>query len=615
MCGIAGGIGFDNVTLPQMLNQLGHRGPDESGSFIDNSVPVMLGTRRLSIVDIEGGSQPIWNENETVCVTFNGEIYNHTTLREDLTAKGHRFTTSCDTEVLVHLWEEYGPEMANKLEGMFAFAIWDEESASAFLCRDRFGIKPLYYAQTQEGILWGSELPTLLAAGVSSEVNLTALNQYMTLSYVPTPRTLIDSVYKLPPGATATVTTEGININKYYQLSLGSANTGYSSNKVRSLLKNAVRKRLMADVPLGAFLSGGLDSSAIVGLMSQMTDQPVKTFSIGFTQQRHDESDFARDVAEQFGTDHHEFFVNLDTLDIFERLVQNMNEPLADPAALPTTLLAEQASEECKVVLTGTGGDEVFSGYPKWNTISNHKSMFSSFPQVAFSIADNIADLTSIKRRQLRYFNSLQTDNAVISYLLDGNAMADDESGASWLIDSSEQINETSKEAVNRFLSPKDVDAGDQIYSFLLKSQLPDRLLHKVDTTTMNASLEARVPYLDTSLVEYVSQISFESKTNQRYKPVLRHAMEDIVGNNILSRDKDGFSVPVDDWIRNRRDPVERWFSEEKLEMTPYIDSETVRARYTEHYREQNRHNRLLFRVLVYVAWYHTVIDATSTNL
>jgi asparagine synthase (glutamine-hydrolysing) len=608
MCGIAGAFGFSNEhMMGEMLDDLTHRGPDEEGYHIDDDL--MIGARRLSIVDIEGGQQPMWNEAETVCATLNGEIYNHGALRDQLRETGHDFSSRCDTEVLVHLWEEYGTEMLDKIEGMFAFAIWDSTAGTVFLARDRVGIKPLYYSVVDGGVVWASELPTLLAAGVSRDVSKTALSEYLTLSYVTAPRTILESVNKLPPASSAVIDTTGISIDHYWTVPAPqSSATGRSlSKEIASLLETAVEKRLMADVPVGAFLSGGLDSSAIVGLMSRQMDDPVKTYSIEFTDDAFDESEYSDTVASHFGTDHHVISTDLSDLDIFETAVANMNEPIPDPAILPTSILASEAAQSVKVVQTGSGGDELFCGYDRWNMIANHRNWVKHVPESAFSVPDVLAEHSSLYTHHLHYLSSLRDDSTSIANYFSGQAFSRRASTEAWTSFDHATVQQPAT-TVRSLMDRDSRNPPERIYEYLIRGWLPSRLLQKVDTATMNASLEARVPFLDRELLETAVQIPFRLKTDGEYKPVLRKAVEDFIPQPVLEREKMGFGVPFTDWIESRREPIERWLSESQLQRTPHINADRVRAAYAEQYRGDGGHSRLLFRVLVYAAWYEQVV-------
>ena len=396
MCGITGFIDLWNTsdardaearahTLEAMCRVITHRGPDDQGVMLKRGVA--LGMRRLSIIDLAGGHQPISNEDDAVTIVFNGEIYNYRELQSDLQSRGHRFRTNSDTEAIVHAYEEFGASCVNHLRGMFAFAIWDDREKKLFIARDRVGKKPLYYSVTRGGTLvFGSELKSLLEhPEVERNVNPQALDAYFSLGYVPDPISIFDNVEKLPPGHHLTFTNGRLTVERYWDFSydLNSNGNGHKASdyldELRALLDEAVKLRLVSDVPLGAFLSGGIDSSTVVALMSRHMDQPVKTFSIGFNEDSYDELKYARLTAKKFGTDHHEFLVTPDICDVVDQLVWHFDEPFADSSAIPTYVVSKLAREHVKVVLTGDGGDELFAGYSRYVT-ERHRSKFDRIP-------------------------------------------------------------------------------------------------------------------------------------------------------------------------------------------------------------------------------------------
>ena len=392
MCGIAGfvtdvrggGIGRRSAAdvLERMCEAIRHRGPDDQGTVVLGTAA--LGMRRLSIIDLSGGHQPMSGEDESVTIVFNGEIYNYLEVEPLLEARGHRFKSRSDTEVIVHAYEEFGPACLDLLRGMFAFAIWDDRKQTLFLARDRVGKKPLYYSLTSKGTLvFGSELKSLLRhPEVASEINLEALDAYFTLGYVPDPLTIFSGIHKLPPGHHLTFVDGRITIQQYWDFEY-EPNESYKEQdyleELRSLLDESVRLRLISDVPLGAFLSGGVDSSTVVALMARNMDQPVKTFSIGFHEDSYNELEFARLTAKKFGTDHHEFFVTPDICEIVDELVWHFDEPFADSSAIPTYMVSKLAREHVKVVLSGDGGDEVFGGYTRY-VVEQKRRLFSRVP-------------------------------------------------------------------------------------------------------------------------------------------------------------------------------------------------------------------------------------------
>ncbi len=618
MCGIAGVYGEpDRDTLSEMLDCIRHRGPDEEATYVAPDAPLSMGARRLAIVDLEGGSQPKTNEEGTVSVVFNGEIYNHETLRERLTAEGHAFESACDTEVLVHLWEEYGSSMPEHLDGMFAFSLWDDETETLFLARDRLGIKPLYYADEPERFVWGSELPALLAADVDRRLDERAVRNYFALRYTPWPETLLDSVRKLPPGCSLTVTDEGVRTDRYWRLEPAETTCSRSeaTRRVRSQLEEAVERRLMADVPLGAFLSGGLDSSAIVGLADRATDEPVETFSVGFRGAAYDESDEARFVADHFGTNHHETTVDLSSMDVFGDVVRHFGEPLADPATLPTTILSAYASDHVTVALTGEGADELFAGYDYFHTLRRHREWFGDLPSPVYDAASLASDVAPVGDDYFRYFAALESDEQTLTNWLRGYGGAAPESylhgeGESGFRgdgkDASDRPPGDSLDGVVAASMAPDGDTLQRLSSYYIRHWLSDDLLYKVDHASMAASLEARVPFLDHSLVEFLHGLPSEYKTQGGdYKPLLGAAVRDVVPQRVRSRSKHGFDVPVARWFRDDHEAIARWLTEERVSATPYLDAPSVFELWAAHRRGDANYDDELWRILNYVAWYH----------
>src|SRR6266446_4978297 len=396
MCGIAGLVYIQEASkarseeeraqiLESMCRVITHRGPDDQGVLLKNGVA--LGMRRLSIIDLAGGHQPISNEEEAVTIVFNGEIYNYRELQTILQSRGHRFRTNCDTEAIVHAYEEFGGSCVNYLRGMFAFAIWNDRQKKLFIARDRVGKKPLYYSVTRGGTLvFGSELKSLLEhPDIERNINPQALDAYFSLGYVPDPISIFENVEKLAPGHHLTFANGRLSIERYWDFSYESNGNGHSAvdylDELRALLDEAVKLRLVSDVPLGAFLSGGIDSSTVVGLMARHMDQPVKTFSIGFNEDSFSELKYARLTAKKFQTEHHEFIVTPDICDVVDNLAWHFDEPFADASAIPTYVVSKLAREHVKVVLTGDGGDELFAGYSRYVT-ERRRSKFDLIPRV-----------------------------------------------------------------------------------------------------------------------------------------------------------------------------------------------------------------------------------------
>jgi len=373
MCGIAGFINTERSRddaeqlIDRMCQIIRHRGPDDQGTWVGEGVA--LGMRRLSIIDLAGGHQPIFNEDQSILIVFNGEIYNYRELQKELEERGHRFATNSDTETIVHAYEEYGDDCVKHLRGMFTCAIWDRKRQRLLAARDRFGKKPLNYYWDGQRLIFGSEIKSILEAGIPREINPIALDEYLVYRYVPTPNTLFKDVWKLPAAHILIYENGQISTKRYWELSFAPTcqdDEATAIERTRALLTEAVQVRLMSEVPLGAFLSGGIDSSILVGLMSSMMSQPVKTFSIGFEENEYSELPYARQVAQYFGTDHHEFLVRPDLISVLPQLVWDYDEPFADSSMLPTYYVSKLAREHVTVVLTGDGGDEIFGGYTRY---------------------------------------------------------------------------------------------------------------------------------------------------------------------------------------------------------------------------------------------------------
>ncbi|WP_436346556.1 asparagine synthase (glutamine-hydrolyzing) [Natronorubrum sp. FCH18a] len=616
MCGIVGAYGWTNdETLSSMLDWIEHRGPDEEGSYLDRDAGLMMGARRLSIVDLEGGSQPKWNEDESVGVVFNGEIYNHAALRESLSRKGHRFESECDTEVLVHLWEEYGEEMVTHLEGMFAFSIWDRDADTVFLARDRFGIKPLYYGETDRGFVWGSELPALLIGGVDRTIDPSAVYNHFSLEYTPAPQTLLEDVRKVEPGQTVTIGPEGVETRTYWSLrdiETGSATGSFSSlsDRLRTLLERSVEKRLMADVPVGAFLSGGLDSSAVVGIASELKDDPLKTYSVSFNDDKLDESREARLVADHFGTDHHEVNIDLSSMDLFGEMIRYLGEPTGHLQMLPMYALSERASQDVKVALAGEGSDELFAGYPWYQHVPEHKRKVDFMPEFTHDVAGAVAQVSPVGNKHLRYYSGLKNnEEMLLSHVC----------GFTTFRPEPDEFLRTGKTAETSGLRSNVDEITEQVAdpslvqhmsAYETSYTLPDYHLYKADHMSMAQSLELRVPFLSTEMVEFAHSLPVQHKVTQNdVKRVLKDAVGDLLPGEIIERKKMGMRPPVEDWFQNDHNAIETWFTREKLRRTPYVDADRATALREAHRRGEQSVGRTLWMILTYVAWYHTIVD------
>jgi asparagine synthase (glutamine-hydrolysing) len=542
-----------------MTAALAHRGPDGRGFFFDRGVA--LGHRRLSIIDLAGGDQPIYNEDRSVAIVFNGEIYNYKELRSELLSRGHRFATHSDTEVIVHLYEEMGPECVQPLNGMFAFAIWDRRARRLMAARDRLGEKPFYYTQQQGRFLFASELKSLRTApGVSASVSLPALDKFMTYGYIPAPDTIFEGVHKLPAAHRLVWEKGRVRTERYWKVNFENGRRLTEEDYVAELrrrLEESVRLRLRSDVPLGAFLSGGIDSSAIVALASLHCGRRLQTFSVGFTASDFDESPYARLVAEQYHTDHHEIVVSDLDFGIFPDLVAHFDEPFGDPSALPTYYITREARRVVTVCLSGDGGDEVFAGYGQYAAC-----------------------------RQERWVDWLPSDLRQRLFGCLSAVWPDCAYGKGWLARSAasgavryiHHVGVFNQQERARLFQPELVryaaDDGTGLEEFFSDARrhpvlarqhadqmtyLPEDVLVKVDRMSMKHALEVRVPLLDPRVVEWANAMPPEMKVRgniQKY--IFKKMLADLLPEEILSRPKHGFGVPIKHWFRDNLDGFAR---------------------------------------------------------
>ena len=547
MCGICGMAGeVDEALLQRMMLALRHRGPDDQGSHVDRAGGVGLGHLRLSIIDVAGGHQPIYNEDRSLCIVLNGEIYNHQELRAEMEVRGHTFQTHSDTETILHLYEDEGERAPERLQGMFAFAIWNAERRELFLARDRLGIKPLFTSERSGRFLFASEMKAILAdPATPREMDPVGLDQYLTFMYVPAPRTILKSVRKLPPGHSLTLRDGRARTRCYWRLpepqAAQAATLAETTERVRDLLGDAVRCRLMSEVPLGAYLSGGLDSSVVVGLMSQAQRAP-NTFSVGFSERGFDESRFARIVADHFGTTHHELVCRHGATDELTQIIWHLDEPVADAAAIPTYLMARETKPHATVVLTGEGADELFAGYSHYRLLLRRallrpcaalfgRAQGSSYPERAMAMCSASAD-------PARFYLALKTvftDREKADLLRPGLRRPD---GA-----------ETPLDLVSPYLNASGGDALQRLLRLDIATWLADDLLVKVDRMTMAHAVEARVPYLDHRVVEACLPLPIAWKLGWgQSKVLLRRVARQMLPDAIVRRRKTGFGVPVGQW-------------------------------------------------------------------
>jgi asparagine synthase (glutamine-hydrolysing) len=619
MCGLTGIFEYERPTeIPQdlvhrMNETIVHRGPDDEGIFVGPGIG--LGFRRLSIIDVAGGHQPISNEDGTIWVMLNGEIYNYPELSKEMLSRGHRLATRSDTETIVHLYEEYGEECFARLRGMFAIIIWDSRNRKLLMARDRVGKKPLFYAADRKRIMFGSELKVLLAAdGMPRDIDSQALYDYFSLGYIPAPKTIYRAARKVLPGHYVTVSADGSLYEKsYWELSFGETENRTEAEwceLVRHQICEATRVRLMSDVPLGAFLSGGVDSSAVVAMMAHLMKQPVTTCSIGFGEKEFDESKYARQVSDQFHTDHHEQVVKPDALSIVDKLAWHYDEPFADSSAIPTYYVSKIAREQVTVALGGDGGDENFAGYRRYyfdlleNRMRNRvpagvrSTVFGSlgrfYPGLAWAPRMFRAKATfqSLSRDPLEgYFNSISIfrPDEKPKLFLDGFR--------------NELRNYDTIEVLRHHYDRAGTeDPLSRIQYVDIKTYLTDDILAKVDRASMAVSLEVRAPLLDHQLMETAARIPSSFKLRGREgKYIFKKAMESTLSKDTLYRSKQGFAVPL-----------ARWFRHELKEMARetifgvkdgILDHQYLEKIWTEHQRGSFDRSAYLWTVLMFRKW------------
>jgi asparagine synthase (glutamine-hydrolysing) len=568
LCGIAGyfikkGAQIDAGLLKRMTRTLTHRGPDEEGYYINDRGNAGLGHRRLSIIDLATGQQPLSNEDGTVWISFNGEIYNFKDLIRELEAKGHVFRTKSDTEAIVHAWEEWGTKAVEKLRGMFAFALWDENKQQLFLARDRVGKKPLYYLDDPKRFMFGSEIKVILQAPeVSRQIDYTSFYDYLSLLYVPAPKTIFKSIKKLPAGHWALVTADTIKVESYWDLPFFPEHDLSESRMMEDLLNildESTRIRMISEVPLGAFLSGGVDSSGVVALMAKGSSTPVKTNSISFSVAKYNEAAFAQKVADLFHTDHHEFHVTPDAVPIVEKLAWHYDEPFADSSAVPTYYVSETARKNVTVSLSGDGGDENFAGYRRYYFDMRENAVRSLVPAFlrnpVFGTIGRLypkADYLPQIFRGKAFISNVARD-PVDAYYFSVSALYGQEKRKLVSPDILKEIGDyqTRDLFYDLYRKAPAVDHLSKIQYLDIKTYLCDDILTKVDRASMAVSLEVRCPILDHVFMEYAAKIPSKYKlVGKDGKHIFKKALKKYLPDDILYRKKMGFGVPVEEWLR-----------------------------------------------------------------
>ncbi len=595
MCGIAGILNYDDALvappdiLERMLESLVHRGPDEDGRLIDGELA--MGMRRLSIIDLADGQQPIFDESGRYGVVFNGEIYNYRELRGGLLRRGHQFRSRSDTEVIVHLYEELGPACVHELRGMFALAVWDRRERELFIARDRLGIKPLYYAECDGALIFGSEIKAILQhPAVSPNLDHRALSAYLSLKYVPAPSTMFAGIHSLLPGHHLHVRGGRLQIRRYWDISFkepeAAGNEADATEELLRLLRESVSLRLRSDVPFGAFLSGGVDSSLIVALMAETQSEPVKTFSVGFGGgDEPDELPYAQEVASRFGCDHHTLQVTAqDFLDHAETVLWHLDQPIADQATVATHMVSKLARQHVKMVLTGEGGDELFAGYARYE--GEQLSRWSRYipALVGKWIRSGARNLPGMRRGKIA-INALTIKDEATRLANWFPMFSDDAKRA--LLDASQTTMPASAASVFAEHLGR-CDATTPLNRMLYtdsKMWLADYLLLRGDKLTMANSLEARVPLLDHKLVEFAAGLPTQMKLRGRTrKYLLKRAARTLLPKAIIDRKKQGFPIPIDKWLRNEaRDMVHDLLSSNNLKRRGLFDPKYVERLIRDH--------------------------------
>lgn len=623
MCGIAGVVSAtreSNITeafVRHMCNQIIHRGPDDEGIYVADGAG--LGMRRLSIIDLSGGHQPVFNEDRSAWIVYNGEVYNFPELRPELESRGHRFYTKTDTEVIIHLYEEMGADCVKKLRGMFGLAIYDKTRRKLILARDRLGKKPLHYALHKGNLYFGSEIKSILAVVPElAEVNSQGLLEYLNYGYVPEPLTAFTAIHKLPSGHLLEFENGEIRIRQYWDLPEYNTHSPKSEEECLEALEarlfEATKIRLISDVPLGAFLSGGVDSSTIVGLMARASSGPVKTFSIGFKKDDFNESDYARIVAKKFETDHHEMILEPDVVHTVEHLTSSLEEPFGDSSMLPTYYVSQMARQHVTVALSGDGGDEIFAGYDRYR-IHAGRQIFEKIPGWARKFYRNQVFPrlpNSMQGRKLSYNISLPWQERYVDGL---SFLPAFERDTPLLSDDFRAIMNRGDDLGNvlrrRFAAAPAKDPVSQILYVDTKTYMVDDILAKVDRMSMLNSLEVRVPILDHVFIEWVTGLGPEWKLRGKdQKYILRKLAERIgVPREVLYRQKQGFSLPLVHWMRNELKDMLMVLVEPRTLERGYFQANGVRKLMDDHLLRGKTMTGRLWRLLMFELWHRNFLE------
>ena len=630
MCGITGWANLDvkrsanfgdETVLRSMCDRMRHRGPDSEGVWLGGSVA--LGMRRLSIIDLKTGDQPVWNEDRSVVVIMNGEIYNFRELRQTLEKAGHEFSSHTDTEVIPHLYEEYGEDFVEHLNGMFAIALWDIEKRKLIIVRDRFGEKPLYYGTFDGKLIFASEVKVLLAhPKIEPELNLEALQNYLSFDYVPAPLSIYEGIKKLPAAHRLILENGEISIDRYWNLSFrknSSHSVKEASENLRELLADSVEMRLVSDVPLGVLLSGGIDSSTVAALAQKSSSTKIKTFSIGFEEDSFDESKYAREVATHLGTEHYEDKLSVEkAAGLITEIGKWLDEPLSDGSILPTFLLSRFVRDHVTVALGGDGGDEIFAGYPMYY---GHKMarVYDSIPRfVRSGLIEPIVKSLPVSTNNLsfdykakRFVAAANYDTITRHHSWFGSFSPDEKVSllTSYANDPQHDVYERAKRLL------KNCDAENQIerMQFLdMNFYLAEDILTKVDRASMAVSLEVRAPFLDHRVAEFAASLPPDYKLRgSTTKYILKKTVENLLPKSIAKRPKKGFGIPIAEWLKTSLNPLMHdMLSPERLIRQNLFDHQFVQKLMLEHEKGVASHHKQLWTLLVFQLWFENFLDS-----
>ncbi|MBN1348681.1 asparagine synthase (glutamine-hydrolyzing) [candidate division KSB1 bacterium] len=622
MCGIYGMFDFhhshkiERKQVKDVIDVMQHRGPDEDGIY--TNAHIALGHKRLSIIDLSTGKQPLFNENQTLCIIFNGEIYNFKEIRRSLEAKGHRFRTNSDTESIIHAYEEYGADCVQHLRGMFAFAVWDATAKRLFLARDRLGKKPLYYYMDTERFIFASEVKSILRTGcVKPEVNSKFVDEFLSLGYIISPNTLFKNIKSLPPACSMMVENGQQFIKKYWfldQVQVGDLSMPTYQERLARLLEDAVSYRMISDVPVGAFLSGGIDSSIIVGLMSKLSDQPVKTFSVGYKDlDQVNELEYARLVSRHFNTEHYEIILEpMDFYDAIPKMLWHLDEPIADQACIPLWRLSNEARRYVTVILSGEGSDELFAGYPIYILMKGIAG-YRKIPEFLRSyFLDPLIPRVLGERRGEKY---VEWSRLPLSKRYLGD-MADLSSSLRKKLYSPEFYSFSRKNSLlNRVKRHYDAVADSDMLSKMqyldIKTWLVDNLLLKADKMTMAASIELRCPFLDHVFVEFSRRIPSNFKLRWlATKYILKKTYQGFLPKEIINRKKRGFPVPLKYWFKSDLNSV---IAEILLDSSTlsrgYFNPQFIQRAIEKQRKNEEDFSKLLWSLLIFEYWHKVFID------